>query len=215
MFEFCGTVFTRTLYAKNLSPCYLINTFHSPGRSLTSACPFWNVVAGLKKRRFIIGSLLTTPKPGKQPLCHIKVVEGPGKFNPFRLHPLWQNEPFHNQCKLILTFDIDHRQRGGGVLFPPPTTTSFSPQLWDGYCNFAGHLIRYLVHHKSIVISKKGGWLCRGGGGGLNCKARQRHQTMSKRLHPPPEGLILNENMSSCNLSQMGDFRLCVCVLLL
>lgn len=29
----------------------------------------------------------------------------------------------------------------------------------------------------------------------------------------PPQGFILNENMSGCNLSQMGDFCLCVCVI--
>lgn len=117
-----------------------------------------SLFTGLEKRRFIIGSLLMTPKPGKQPLCRIKVVKGPGKFNPFRQHPLWQNEPFHNQCKLILTFDIDHCHHRT----PPPHIHTHT-HLWDCYCNFAGHLIRYLAHHKSIVISKKGGW---SGGGG-------------------------------------------------
>lgn len=97
----------------------------------------------------------------------------------------------------------------------PPTLASFSPQLWDAYCNFAGHLIRYLVHHKSIVISKKGGWLCRGMGGGaeLHSQAEAPDDVIASASTPiPPEGFILNENMSCCNLSQMGGFCLCVCV---
>lgn len=51
-----------------------------------------------KKCGYIIESLLTIPQPEKQPLCRIKVVRGPGKFNPLRLRPHWQNEPFANQC---------------------------------------------------------------------------------------------------------------------
>lgn len=121
-----------------------------------------------KKCRYIIESLLTIPKPEKQPLCRIKVVGGPGKFNPLRLRPLWQNKPFANQCKLILPFDIDHRR-------PPSTTPSLSPQLSDTYCNFTGHLIRYLVHNKSIVISKKrGGQGGKRGGGGFSADVRSQ-----------------------------------------
>lgn len=50
---------------------------------------------------------------------------------------------------------------------PPPP---FSSQPSDTHCNFTGHLIRYLVHNKSIVISKKGGGP--GGGGGADMRSR-------------------------------------------
>lgn len=50
-----------------------------------------------------------------------------------------------------------------------------------------------------------------GEGGGAELQA-EAADDVEASTPIPPQGFILNENMSGCNLSQMGDFCLCVCV---
>lgn len=59
---------------------------------------------------------------------------------------------------MLIDFAIRHWPAPPPSHKPPP----FSSRPSDTHCNFTGHLISYLVHNKSILISKRGD----GGGGG-------------------------------------------------
>lgn len=113
----------------------------------------------------------------KQPLCRIKVVAGPGKFNPLRLHPMWGKWTF---CQsMLIDFTFRHWP-------PPPPSFHKRSRPLDSHCNFSGHLISYLLHNKSIVISKKGGPSCFGGVGVMKGRRRKEKEGRAcvSKLHP-------------------------------